>query len=111
MKKKRVRKNPVNDKINRLLEMPREISSKDPKLTIVGFEQMLIENYKGILEYEDFYIKINTYIGAININGFNLSLRQMTDDDIMISGKIESIDLERMIDDEEESLDDFKNGN
>ena len=56
---------------------------------------MLIENYKVILEYQDFYIRINTYIGIININGFNLKLSEMTSDDIMISGDIDSIDFEK----------------
>ena len=89
-------------KINKILEMPKEISSTEPKITILGFNQMLIENYKGILEYQDFYIRINTYTGIININGFNLSLNEMTGDDIMVTGKIESVDFESMIDDGEE---------
>jgi sporulation protein YqfC len=50
------------------------------------------------LEYEDFYIKINTHIGAININGFNLRLKEMTGDDIMVIGNIESIDFESVTD-------------
>lgn len=33
-------------------------------------------------------------MGIININGFHLSLEQMTSDDIMVRGKIESIDFE-----------------
>ncbi len=81
-------------KLERYLEFPREVYTKDPKLTIVGFNEMLIENYKGIQEYEEFYIKINTHIGIININGFSLSLEQMTGDDIMVRGKIDSIDFE-----------------
>jgi len=89
-------------RLNKILEMPREISSKEPKITIMGFNQMLIENYKGILEYQDFFVRINTYTGIVNINGYNLSLTEMTTDDIMVTGKIESVDFERMIDDEEE---------
>ncbi|MDO5555271.1 MAG: YabP/YqfC family sporulation protein [Clostridia bacterium] len=88
----------VTNKINEILEVPREISAGNPKLTIIGFDEMLIENYKGILEYEEFYIKINTTIGNINISGFNLSLEQVTEDDISVKGKIESIDIERVID-------------
>lgn len=42
------------NRLDRILEMPKEISSKEPKLTIAGFNQMLIENYKGILEYQEF---------------------------------------------------------
>ena len=64
--------------------MPKEISSNEPKITILGFNQMLIENYKGILEYQEFFIRVNTYIGILNINGFNLNLSEMTTDDILI---------------------------
>ena len=85
------------NKINDMLEIPREIYSDEPKLIITGFNEMIIENYKGILEYEDYYITINTYIGTININGFNLNLEKMTEDNIKITGKIEALDLERTI--------------
>lgn len=82
--------------LDRILEMPEEIATKDTKLTILGFKKMLIENYKVILEYQDFYIRINTYIGIININGFNLKLSEMTSDDIMVIGDIDSIDFEKI---------------
>lgn len=84
-------------KIDDILEMPKEIYSDEPKITITGFEELIIENYKGILEYEDYYIRINTFIGILNINGFNLKLEKMTEDDLMIMGKIESIDIERKV--------------
>ena len=86
-------------RINRMLELPRETYTNEPKLVITGFNEMVIENYKGILEYEDYYIKLNTFIGSININGFNLKLEQITEDNIRITGKIESIDIERQIGD------------
>lgn len=94
------RKQKRNRKINNMLELPQEIVTDKPKVTIVGFEEMLIENYKSILEYEEFYIKINTYIGAININGYNLRLKEMTGDDIMVLGKIDSLDFESITDEE-----------
>jgi sporulation protein YqfC len=86
------------NKIAKILELPQEVATNEPKITLVGFNEMLIENYKAILEYEDFYIKINTHIGAININGFNLRLKEMTGDDIMVIGNIESIDFESVTD-------------
>lgn len=88
----------ISNRVNRLLELPREISSEEPKITIIGFNEMLIENYKGVLEYEEFYIKIKTTIGILNINGYNLCLEQVTEDDISVKGKVESIDIERTID-------------
>lgn len=94
-------KNRLIRKIDSILEIPKEISSEIPKVTLIGFEQLLIENFKGIVEYEEFFVKISTTIGNINIHGFNLSLNQMTEDDIMINGKIDSIDLESQVDEGE----------
>lgn len=88
-------------KINNILEFPEEISSYEPKITLMGFGKVMVENYKGILEYENFFIRLNTYVGVININGFNLSLNEMTDENLLITGKIESIDLESATDEEE----------
>ena len=89
------RKNKQN-RLERLLEVPKEISTNEPKITIQGFKQMLIENYKAILEYQDIYIRIKTHTGIINISGTNLKLDEMTTDDIMIYGEIDQIDYEKI---------------
>ena len=86
-----------NNKIDRILEMPQEVYSNIPKIIITGFDEIIIENFKGILEYEEFFVRISTHIGIININGYNLNLENMTNDDIKVTGKIESFDLERTI--------------
>ncbi len=85
-------------KIDKILELPQEVYSNIPKITIMGFDEMIIENYKGILEYEEFFVRISTHIGTVNINGYNLNLETMTNDDIRVTGKIESFDLERVTD-------------
>ena len=92
-----MKKNNYN-KFDKILELPKEVCSNVPKMIITGFDEILIENFKGILEYEDFFVQINTHIGIININGYNLLLENMTDDDIKVKGKIESVDIERTID-------------
>ena len=81
-------------RISKFLELPREVISDIPKITITGFDEILIENFKGILEYEDYFARINTSLGILNINGFNLKLNQITDDDILVNGIIENIDFE-----------------
>ena len=92
----------ISSRINRALDVPREVYNSDAKIVIINFDEMLIENYKGVLEYQEFYVKIKTTIGNININGFNLELEELTQDDISIKGKIESVDLDRLIDEEGE---------
>ena len=93
----RMKKNKIKS-LDRMLDMPKEVYLNIPKIIITGFDEMIIENYKGILEYEEYYVRINTHIGIININGFNLNLENMTNDDIKVIGKIESIEVERMED-------------
>ena len=55
-------------KIDEILEIPIELSTNNPKITITGFERLLIENYKGILEYQEYFVRISKYIGIINIS-------------------------------------------
>lgn len=86
------------NRIDKILEFPQEVYSNIPKITIIGFNEIILENYKGIVEYEEFYTSISTYIGIVNISGSSLNLEKMTNDDIKITGKIESIELERIED-------------
>jgi len=92
----KMRKN--NNRLDRLLELPKEVYSNVPKVIITGFDELIVENFKVILEYEEYYVRINTHIGIINVNGYGLDLENMTNDDIKVKGKIESIDIERTID-------------
>ena len=92
-----MRKKKIN-KIGKILEIPEEVYTNIPKITITGFDELILENYKGIIEYEENYTSISTYIGIVNIKGYNLNLEKMTNDDIKITGKIENIELERIED-------------
>lgn len=86
-------------RFNDILEIPKEVYSNIPNFILTGFEDMVIENYKGILEYEDYYVRISTFLGLVGIHGFNLKLEKMTEENIKITGKIESIELEKTIED------------
>ena len=85
-------------RLDKILEIPEEVYTNVPKITITGFSEIILENYKGILEYEEFFARISTHIGIVNTNGYNLNLEKMTNDDIKITGKIESIELDRIQD-------------
>ena len=95
MKRSKVKK---YTKLDSLLEIPREVVSTDVKLTVNGFDEILIANYKNILEYQDVLIKLNTFEGSITIYGFDLKLEQLTDEDIKVKGKIDTIEFEKVTD-------------
>ena len=49
----------------------------------------------GILEYEEFFVRIKTHIGNVIINGFNMKLNQLNSEDIMVKGIISNINFEK----------------
>jgi sporulation protein YqfC len=90
----------IMSKFDRLFEIPEEVSNSVPKITILNFDKMLIENYKCILEYQEFFIRIKMTNGILDINGFNLELNEMTRDDVIVTGTIDSIDFEKFKEEE-----------
>ena len=84
----------TRNKIEKLLEIPVEVTTNIPKITLRGFNQLMIENYMGVIEYEEYLVKINSSIGIIIIEGNKMNLNQINENDVLISGVISKIYLE-----------------
>ena len=84
----------TRNKIEKLLEIPIEVTTNIPKITLIGFNQLMIENYMGVIEYEEYLVKINSSIGIIIIEGNKMNLNQINENDVLISGAISKIYLE-----------------
>ena len=81
------------EKLTEILELPKEVVLNVPRMTMVGSGNLLIENYKGIIEYDDKRIRVNTGIGIIKILGARLVIKEITSEDIMIDGEIQSMEF------------------
>lgn len=100
-KKKAAGRNPENEnskaglreKFAEMLDLPKEIVLNIPKTTIVGNRDMMIENFKGVMEYEDDRIRVNTGTGVVKITGVRLLIREITSEDIIISGDIHALEF------------------
>ncbi|MBS5864058.1 MAG: YabP/YqfC family sporulation protein [Clostridia bacterium] len=84
----------TRNKIEKLLEIPVEVTTNIPKITLIGFNQLMIENYTGVIEYEEYLVKINSSIGIIIIEGNKMNLNQINENDVLISGVLSKIYLE-----------------
>lgn len=84
----------TRNKIEKLLEIPVEVTTNIPKITLIGFNQLMIENYMGVIEYEEHLVKINSSIGIIIIEGNKMNLNQINENDVLISGVLSKIYLE-----------------
>ena len=76
------------------LELPRDLMLGAAVLTVTGQREALIANYKGILEYEDSFIRVQTKNCRIRISGARLAIDYYTNDEMKITGHIDAIQYE-----------------
>mgnify|MGYP001101449528 CR=1 FL=1 len=81
----------VKGKISDALELPKDITLDMPKLTIVGLESITIENHKGIIDYCESKVSINTVCGILVINGCNLIIKSIVQEEIIVTGQLSGI--------------------
>lgn len=80
-------------RVAEVLELPKEIIMDTPRMTIIGNIQLNIENHRGIIEYDNCKIRINTKIGIIKITGSDLIIKNILPEEIVITGEIENVDI------------------
>ena len=81
----------IKSSITQALEIPGEVLTDASVMSIVGKNEIDIENYKSILEYGRERITINTAGCMILIEGSALELNYVTTDSVNIKGNIASV--------------------
>lgn len=92
-KKENMHRTGIKEKIINALELPKDLILDIPRITIVGDRDILLENYKNILEFSCEQIRVATGLGVIRISGENMQIREITCDNIAVSGEINGIEL------------------
>lgn len=87
------KKHRLKEKVTEILELPKEIVLNMPKLTMLGNGDLIVENYKGIVEYDEGIIRLNTTSGIIKVTGSNIYIKEITLENIMIFGDIQSLEF------------------
>ena len=78
-------KKPIHEKMISQLELPKDLMLGAAIVTITGRKEVLVENYKGIIELEDSLVKIQTK---------NLTVEYYTNEEMKIVGLIDSVSYE-----------------
>ena len=73
------------------LELPKDLVYGSVLVSVTGREEIFIENYRGILEYDSSHIRLQTKGCRLVINGSHLHIRYYTNDEMKITGFIEQI--------------------
>lgn len=83
------------NKIADVSECPKDVVLGQPVLTVLGRMELRIENYRGIIEYTDGLIRIQTKAGQIRVTGRQLKIEYYTNDEMKITGWIQSIEYQK----------------
>ncbi|MDF2987508.1 MAG: sporulation protein YqfC [Eubacterium sp.] len=92
-KKEVKKKQNLKERVTEILELPKEIVLNMPKLTMLGNGDLIVENYKGIVEYDEGIVRLNTTSGIIKVSGTNILIKEITLESIMIFGEIKSLEF------------------
>lgn len=85
----------TKEKISDFLELPKEVMLNSTKITCIENSSILIEGYQKIIDYYDNYIKLKSNSMDIVIDGENLDIVEITDYELVIEGKIYSLNYQK----------------
>jgi len=74
------------------MELPAEVLPGTAGINIMGGRQAFVEGHRGILEYSEERLVLALRKGRIIINGSGLRLEAMNAGELMLSGKIVSVE-------------------
>ena len=73
--------------------MPKDVVMKAAVVTVLGNFEVCIENYRGITEYTECLVRVQTKGGQNKVTGKHLQVEYYTNDEMKITGRIEAIEL------------------
>lgn len=76
------------------LELPQEALLGVAKLTVTGGRRALVENHRGVLEYGEERIVVSVGRGKLTVSGGGLGIEAMNRRELLIRGRIQSVEWE-----------------
>jgi len=81
----------IYQKLSSSAQIPKDLSDGAVLVSLVGQEEVCIENYKGIIEYTSARIMLQTKNCKLEILGKHLYISYYTCEEMKVTGHIEQI--------------------
>ncbi len=78
-----------------LFDLPADLVAGLAHLELLGDRQLLLEGHGGILSYSDTQIDVSVGGAVLRLQGAGLALRSMTDRELRVRGRIDSVSFVR----------------
>lgn len=69
-----------------------DIGSSRPRVEIIGNDRVVVENHKGIVEYDDTLLRVKCSGCEVRIAGDALTLAALSLDELAVTGTIVSVE-------------------
>jgi len=86
-------KEKYKERVASFLEIPQELIGDNTRISIVDNKAIYIEGSNKIEDYYEHYIKIKTKKKIIIVDGKNMVIREMGDNELVIEGNITGINF------------------
>ena len=83
----------IKEKMVSAMDLPKDVIQNASVITILGRNELCIENYRGIIEYTDALIRVQTRAGQIRIQGKQLRIQYYTNDEMKVTGALSSLEF------------------
>ncbi len=93
IKDKNSKKYVLKKRIYDSMDIPFELIDGIMRITLYDNSKLYIESHKGIIEYTNDSVRLNTDISILAIKGDNLVLDELSMEKVIVSGKINSIEF------------------
>ena len=81
----------IREKLASAASMPKDVVLGASIITITGITEVCVENYRGIIEYTDCLVRLQTKDGQLRLTGKRLNIEYYTNDEMKITGIIEGL--------------------
>jgi len=85
------RKDAIRQAMAEFLDIPRDLVLDLPRVTVVGRNELYIENHRGVIEYNLNRLRINLSRGYLEIEGNDLEIKALMADEMKIGGEVLTI--------------------
>lgn len=80
--------------VTEALSLPKDVVLGEVLISFVGRHCVVVENYRKILLYTDTLVKLQAKNCKVVINGKRLMIEYYTDDEMKVTGLLQSVEFE-----------------
>ena len=88
------RRRSLAEHVARQLTLPADAVAGMPRIELIGDGQLRVERHRGILAYDTSEVHIGAGRVTVRVRGFGMELRTMNRQELIITGRIVSVELE-----------------